>query len=263
MNLDELKAGVRLTGVVSSGPVSVIAAERNGDVVTLTFEDADGQLKRQLVTEAEAHGFEIASAQRWSFDADGAQFRLASEARRIQLAHLFDPFTAVEASSIEPLPHQIEAVYERLLPLQPLRFVLADDPGAGKTIMSGLYIRELLLRGDLARCLVVAPGSLVEQWQEELWDKFNLSFELMSRSMVEAARTGNPFVEKDFLIARVDQLSRSEDLHGQAGGGRLGPGHRRRGPQDVGPRLRQRGHQDASATSSASSSVTRPATSCC
>ena len=109
----------------------------------------------------DALAFDVASEQRWSFDADGDHFRLASEARRIELAHLFDPFTAVEAAGIDPLPHQIEAVYERLLPMQPLRFLLADDPGAAKTIMAGLYIRELVLRGDLERCLIVAPGSLV------------------------------------------------------------------------------------------------------
>ena len=217
MNLDELKSGIRLVGVTAAGPVDVVAAERSGDVVTLVYRTADGKLEQRLASADDAERFEIASEQRWTFDADGSHFRLASEARRIQLAHLFDPFTAVEASGIEPLPHQIEAVYQRLLPMQPLRFLLADDPGAGKTIMGGLYIRELLLRGDLARCLIVAPGSLVEQWQEELWDKFSLGFELMSRHMVEAARTGNPFIEKDFLIARVDQLARSEDLMAKLG----------------------------------------------
>ena len=130
----------------------------------------------------------------------------------MQQAHLADPFAAVDTSNIEPYPHQIDAVYNRLLTRKPLRFLLADDPGAGKTIMSGLLIRELVLRGDVARCLIVAPGSLVEQWQDELWDKFGMSFELMSRAAVEASRTGNPFTEKSLLIARVDQLARSEDL---------------------------------------------------
>jgi hypothetical protein len=80
----------------------------------------------------------------WSFDGDGSLFRLVSEAQRIRLAHLF-----------EPLPHQITAVYERMLPRQPLRFLLADDAGAGKTIMAGLLIKELAARGELQRCLVV------------------------------------------------------------------------------------------------------------
>ena len=127
-------------------------------------------------------------------------------------AHLSDPFAAVDTSNIEPYPHQIEAVYEHFLTKKPLRFLLADDPGAGKTVMAGLLIRELMLRGDVARCLVVAPGSLVEQWQDELWEKFGLDFELMSRAAVEASRTGNPFLEKNLLIARVDQLARAEDL---------------------------------------------------
>ncbi|MXZ78963.1 MAG: DUF3883 domain-containing protein [Acidimicrobiia bacterium] len=130
----------------------------------------------------------------------------------MQSAHLADPYAAVDTSNIEPYPHQIDAVYNRFLEQRPIKFLLADDPGAGKTIMSGLLIRELMLRGDVARCLIVAPGSLVEQWQDELWDKFGLSFELMSRTAVEASRTGNPFLEKNLLVARVDQLSRAEDL---------------------------------------------------
>ncbi|MCB1258618.1 MAG: DEAD/DEAH box helicase, partial [Microthrixaceae bacterium] len=172
----------------------------------------EGHLGERLLSAEQARSVELSTAGRWTFDADGAAFKLASEARRIQLAHLFDPFTAVESATIQPLPHQIDAVYNRLLPEQPLHFLLADDPGAGKTIMSGLYIRELMLRGDLDRCLIIAPGSLVEQWQEELYDKFELRFDILSRDMVEAARTGNPFQERNLLIARLDQLSRSEDL---------------------------------------------------
>lgn len=202
-----------LWGVVPSGPVEIVAVERTaGDIVNLVYRSDEGVLDQRLVTAADAEGFRIPTERRWSFDADGGKFRLASEARRIQLAHLFDPFAAVEASGIDPLPHQIEAVYERLLPLRPLRFLLADDPGAGKTIMSGLYIRELILRGDLVRCLIIAPGSLVEQWQEELWDKFSLSFDILSRDMVEASRTANPFLERNMLLARLDQLARNDDL---------------------------------------------------
>ncbi|MBX5470786.1 MAG: DUF3883 domain-containing protein, partial [Thermoleophilaceae bacterium] len=148
----------------------------------------------------------------WAFDADGQLFRLVSEARRIRLAHLFDPLLAVTTSVVEPLPHQIRAVYGSMLPRQPLRFLLADDPGAGKTIMTGLYMKELLLRGDMRRCLVVAPGNLVEQWQEELFDKFGLELKIVTRDMVEAARTGNPFAEENALIARLDHLSRNEHL---------------------------------------------------
>ena len=92
---------------------------------------------------------------------------------------LFDPYLAVHGSRIEALPHQITAVYGEMLPRQPLRFLLADDPGAGKTIMAGLFIKELMIRGDLERCLIVAPGNLVEQWQDELTEKFDLTFDIL------------------------------------------------------------------------------------
>jgi len=154
----------------------------------------------------------VASTQgHWSFDGDGALLRLVSEANRIRLAHLFDPYLAVHTSRIEPLPHQITAVYAEMLQRQPLRFLLADDPGAGKTIMTGLLIKELMVRGDLERCLVVAPGNLVEQWQDELSMKFGLSSAILTRDHVETS-VGNPFEEHPLMIARLDMLSRNEDL---------------------------------------------------
>ena len=213
LEFGDLGAGMRLSGVVAEGDVTVVAVDVHGPgSATLTYRAGDGRLGERIVFSDDLMRMSEASERRWSFDADGAMFCLASEARRMQQAHLADPFAAVDTSNIEPYPHQIDAVYNRLLTRKPLRFLLADDPGAGKTIMSGLLIRELMLRGDVARCLIVAPGSLVEQWQDELWDKFGLSFELMSRAAVEASRTGNPFTDKNLLIARVDQLARSEDL---------------------------------------------------
>ena len=199
--------------MIADGDVIVVAVDTHGPgSATLTYRSSDGQLGERILTSDDLGGISEVSTQRWTFDGDGAAFRLASEARRMKWAHLSDPFAAVDTSNIEPYPHQIEAVYNRFLTQKPLRFLLADDPGAGKTIMAGLLIRELMLRGDVARCLVVAPGSLVEQWQDELWDKFGLDFELMSRGAVEASRTGNPFLEKNLLVARVDQLARAEDL---------------------------------------------------
>ena len=213
LEFDDLTAGKRLSGVVADGDVTVVALEIHGtESATLTYRSSSGQLGELIISRDDLATIQEVSEQRWSFDADGAAFRLASEARRMQSAHLADPYAAVDTSNIEPYPHQIDAVYNRFLEQRPLKFLLADDPGAGKTIMSGLLIRELMLRGDVARCLIVAPGSLVEQWQDELWDKFGLSFELMSRSAVAASRTGNPFLEKNLLVARVDQLSRAEDL---------------------------------------------------
>ena len=213
LEFDDLTAGKRLSGVVADGDVTVLALEAHGPgSATLTYRSANGSLGERIISLDDLAGLQEVSQKRWTFDADGAAFRLASEARRMKSAHLADPYAAVDTSNIEPYPHQIDAVYNRFLEQRPLKFLLADDPGAGKTIMSGLLIRELMLRGDVARCLIVAPGSLVEQWQDELWDKFGLSFELMSRSAVEASRTGNPFLEKNLLVARIDQLSRAEDL---------------------------------------------------
>ena len=99
-----------------------------------------------------------------------------------------------------------------MLARQPLRFLLADDPGAGKTIMAGLLIKELRARGDLERCLIVAPGNLVEQWQDELGEKFGLEFDILTRDMIETSRSGNPFDDRARLIARLDMLARNEDL---------------------------------------------------
>lgn len=154
----------------------------------------------------------VQASRGFSFDGDGETFRIATEAQRIRLAHLFDPYLAVHSSRITPLPHQITAVYGEMLPRQPLRFLLADDPGAGKTIMAGLLIKELIIRGDLERCLIIAPGSLVEQWQDELKEKFDLNFDLVSREQIETSVTGNPFLERGRLIMRLDMASRSELL---------------------------------------------------
>ena len=148
-------------------------------------------------------------ARRWDFSADAQQYKLVSEAQRLRWAHLFDPYLAIHSSQIEPLPHQIVAVYERMLPRQPLRYLLADDPGAGKTIMAGLLIKELKIRGDVRRCLIVCPGSLVQQWQEELQEKFGLSF---SQLAFQNDQLENPFLQNDWVIARMDKLARNEAL---------------------------------------------------
>jgi SNF2 family DNA or RNA helicase len=212
--LEDLKAGASIRGLGPSGLANVVQVEWFGDqAVKVTFEDSAAQVRNRLVFRTDEPALEVVEEGRpWSFNGDGHLLRLVSEAYRIRLAHLFDPYLAIHTSRIEPLPHQITAVYGEMLPRQPLRFLLADDPGAGKTIMAGLLIKELLIRGDLERCLIVAPGSLVEQWQDELSFKFGLSFDILTRDQIEAARTGNPFGERALLIARLGMLSRSDDL---------------------------------------------------
>ena len=152
LEFGDLAAGMRLSGVVADAEVAVVAVEVHGvGSATLTYRTGGGRLGERIIQIDDLDGLAEVSERRWSFDADGAMFRLASEALRMQQAHLADPFAAVDTSNIDPYPHQIDAVYNRLLTKSPLRFLLADDPGAGKTIMSGLLIRELVLRGDVAK----------------------------------------------------------------------------------------------------------------
>ncbi|MCB9507840.1 MAG: DUF3883 domain-containing protein [Kofleriaceae bacterium] len=217
--LEDLTVGTRASGIAPGSVVTIKSVTWTGNqAVELIFEDAGGRLDRKLVFRDDEHEIEVVTAGRpWSFEADGHLFRLVSEAHRIRLAWLFDPFVAITTSPVDPLPHQISAVYEEMLPRLPLRFLLADDPGAGKTIMAGLLIKELLLRGDLERCLIVAPGSLTDQWQDELEEKFGLAFKIFGRDMVSRTHSGNPFVDNHLLIARMDQLSRSDDLQAKLG----------------------------------------------
>jgi superfamily II DNA or RNA helicase len=209
----DLKPGVSLEGVEPGRVVTVVAVNTIGDgAIQVFYRRPDGTFQERLLGASELPTIQVAVAARpWSFDGDGAAFLLAAEARRIDLAFLFDPMLAVHTSSVEPLPHQITAVYEAMLPRQPLRFVLADDPGAGKTIMAGLYIRELMMRADARRVCIVAPGSLVEQWRDELFQKFGLEFRIFSRDLEAASPSGNPFEDHDTLIVRLDQLSRSDE----------------------------------------------------
>jgi SNF2 family DNA or RNA helicase len=212
--LEELKPNASVRGVLPNGLVTVVSVQWFGsEALELTYKDAAGKVANELLYRHDEPRLEIVEEGRpWSFDGDGHLFRLVSEAQRIHLAHLFDPVLAVHTSVVEPLPHQITAVYECMLPRQPLRFLLADDPGAGKTIMAGLLMKELIARGDLHRCLVVCPGSLAEQWQDELYRRFNLPFEILTNDKLEAARTGNWFLETNLVIARLDKLSRNEDV---------------------------------------------------
>ena len=212
--LEDLTPGAKVRGVLTDRAVTVVQSEWHGtQALTLTFRDDLGKVGSELLYRDDEARLSIQTTGRaFAFDADGQLFRLVSEAMRIRLAYLFDPLLAVNTSTLDPLPHQIQAVYQIMLPRQPLRFLLADDPGAGKTIMAGLFIKELMIRGDVARCLVVTPGSLVEQWQDELWNRFNLDFEIVTNETIENSKSGNPFAEKDLVIGRLDHMARNEEI---------------------------------------------------
>lgn len=210
LKLEDIRPNAVLEGLEPGHVVTVAFTQPVGDnALTAFYKLADGSLRERMLFRADEAKLSLAQSGRpWAFDAPGEDFKLAAEAYRISLAHLFDPMMAVHTSNVEPLPHQISAVYESMLPRQPLRYVLADDPGAGKTIMAGLYIRELIMRADARRVLIVAPGSLVDQWREELFEKFGLEFKVFTNDLIEASHSGNPFEDSSLLICRVDQLSR-------------------------------------------------------
>ena len=233
-----------MRGIRPDAPVAVVNAQWHGaDALTLIYRLPSGGVAEEILYREDEARLQLAEQSRpWSFDGDGATYRLVAEAHRIRLAYLFDPVLAVHCSLVEPLPHQITAVYQAMLPRQPLRFLLADDPGAGKTIMAGLLIKELIARGDLQRCLIVCPGSLAEQWQDELHRRFGLPFDILTNDKLEGAfsrgargacpshegafsrgargacpshettRTGNWFLENDLAIARLDKLARSAEV---------------------------------------------------
>ena len=214
IRLEDLQPNAAVRGVLPDSLVTVVNVQWYGsEAVELTYKTPEGKPGNELLYRDDEARLDIAKQGRpWSFDGDGALFRLVAEAQRIRLAHLFDPLLAVHTSDIQPLPHQITAVYETMLPRLPLRLLLADDPGAGKTIMAGLLMKEMIVRGDLQRCLVVCPGSLAEQWQDELYCRFHLPFDILTNDKLEAARTGNWFLENNLVIARLDKLSRDKNV---------------------------------------------------
>jgi len=212
VRLEELTRGTTVKGILPNSTVTVVDVKWYGSaVLEITYKDPAGRLGNELLYRNRESALEVVEiGLPWAFDSDGRCFKLASEAWRIRLAYLFDPVLAVHTSLVDPLPHQITAVYGEMIPRQPLRFLLADDPGSGKTIMAGLLIKELIARGDLERAMIVCPGNLVEQWQDELDLRFHLHFEIMTNDKLEAARTGNWFQENSLVICRLDKLSRDE-----------------------------------------------------
>ena len=145
------------------------------------------------------------------FDGDPVRFRLGIEAERLGLAYEYDPYFSLSIARVDPLPHQLEAVYEYFLALPRIRFLLADDPGAGKTIMAGLLLKELKIRGLVQRTLIVAPANLTFQWQREMKDKFREQFEVMRGEILRSQYGQNPWQEKNQVVTSISWISRIED----------------------------------------------------
>ena len=213
VRLEELRAGQRVSGLQGQASVELTSVRLFGtEVAEVTFRTPVGALAERMLYREDEALLSFESVRMWDFSADAEHAKLALEAHRISLASLFDPYLATRTSAVQPLPHQILAVYQEMLPRLPLRYVLADDPGAGKTIMTGLLVKEMLARGDVSRCLVVVPGSLCEQWQDELSSKFGLAFRILTNDVFEGALTRNAFNENDLCIARLDKLARDESV---------------------------------------------------
>src|SRR3954469_22737281 len=209
--LEVIRPGAVLRGLAGPEPVTVVAVDRlTDDSANVAYRTESGALAERMVFSSDLPGLTpVQAGAAFSFDGDPASFKLAAEARRMRLAHLFDPQAALGTSDVDPLPHQLRAVYEEMLTRHPLRYVLADDPGAGKTIMAGLLVKELLMRGDAQNILIVAPGSLVDQWADEMRDKFGLTFQLLTKDLKDQG--GNPFVRGGLWLARLDVLARNND----------------------------------------------------
>ena len=185
LKLEDIKVDAQVLGIQGNDIVRVIQTVPVGDdALTVYYKDSAGSVSEQMLFRSDEARLSLADAGRpWAFDAPGAEFKLGLEAYRISQAALFDPMMAVHTSNVTPLPHQISAVYESMLPRQPLRFVLADDPGAGKTIMAGLLIRELLMRADAKRILWYPR--FTDRRGKTIARKFGVQFEIFSREKQE------------------------------------------------------------------------------
>jgi len=197
-----------------TGTVTVEAVNLVEDTILLKVRTQQGELRDAFIKMDELA--EILSSQSQSSVAsvDANQFFLFVESARIKLAFAYDPHFAVSLSGVRPLPHQLEAVYERILPQVRLRFLLADDPGAGKTIMAGLLLKELKLRGVIERILILAPAPLTLQWQDELKSKFSETFEVINSTLAKGQLAGNPWERFRQCIASVDFAKQDDILPG-------------------------------------------------
>lgn len=191
-------------------PVRIEAVEAISDEMLLVRVRNDAGLPDETVLAVAELEKALAEARPEAKQADPADLFRWVESHRIRLAFAHDPYFAVSMSGVRGLPHQLEAVYRHMLPQPRLRFVLADDPGAGKTIMAGLLFKELKLRGVVDRILVVAPAPLTIQWQDELWDKFDERFEIVSGAQVHHQLGGNPWQQYNQVLTSVDFAKREE-----------------------------------------------------
>jgi SNF2 family DNA or RNA helicase len=209
-----ISIGQIVKNLIPSEPVTVNHIQDFGSMVSVSFTGVTSNISsNKVITHDEFAKLEMLTEQGvFNFTGDPKRFALFAEAERINSAYQFDPLFAVNCSIVDPLPHQVEAVYKFLLPLPKIRFLLADDTGAGKTIMTGLLLKELMMRGLIERILIITPGGLTKQWQEdELGVKFNIPFTLVNRSIFNA--DPNVFQTAPRIVTSIDFISREDVLN--------------------------------------------------
>ncbi|MBD3307270.1 helicase, partial [candidate division KSB3 bacterium] len=191
-------------------PVKIATTQSLGDTIKLIGEGLHtGQFHSPSLTPEQLALLEIVTEA--SYDGDPSRFRLGIEALRLKLAYEYDPYFSLSIARIDPLPHQLEAVYEHFIKLPRIRFLLADDPGAGKTIMAGLLIKELKIRGLVKRILIVTPANLTFQWQREMHEKFHESFDVIRGAVLRETYGTNPWQERHQAITSIAWISRIAD----------------------------------------------------
>jgi len=210
-NLAKLKPNLIVRGSLFAEPVQIIVVVPMGDSVKVIGKGLRTSQVHELVLSPEQiASLEIAPEQ-VPFNGNASHFRLGVEAMRLALAYEYDPYFTLSIARVDPLPHQLEAVYDYFLKSPRIRFLLADDPGAGKTIMAGLLIKELKIRGVIKRTLIVTPANLSFQWQREMKDKFRENFEIVRGDVLRANYGWNPWQEKNQVITSVSWVSVIED----------------------------------------------------
>ncbi|MEI6332131.1 MAG: helicase-related protein [Pseudanabaena sp. ELA645] len=211
MKIDQLKQGIVIRGSIFSEPVKVLTVQIMGNAVKLIGQGINTNQVHQPILTAEQISQLEATPEQEPFDGDAQKFRYAIEAMRLGLAYEYDPFFALTVARVDPLPHQLEAVYDYFLKQPRIRFLLADDPGAGKTVMAGLLLKELKARGLVKRVLIVTPANLTFQWQREMKDKFREEFEVVRGDILRANYGANPWQDKNQVVTSVSWVSRVDD----------------------------------------------------
>src|SRR5271168_730954 len=211
MLVDQLKPNIVIRGPIFPEPVQVIVAIPMGTSVKLIGKGLNTNRVHELILNSEQLSQLESSPEKEPFDGDPLRFRLGVEAYRLGLAYEYDPYFSLSIARVDPLPHQLEAVYDYFLTMPRIRFLLADDPGAGKTIMAGLLLKELKIRGLVKRTLIITPASLSFQWQREMKEKFREQFEIIRADVLRANYGMNPWQERNQVVTSISWVSRIDD----------------------------------------------------